>query len=314
MNPTVTEKFDGRALVLQLGSTKSYISAPVSLAIANDVTRNAFQIGFVHSGYTAVDPDGKSAILTVTLQIAKRSLSKEEVQKLQTDGIAVMPPVINASSPQQIEIDVSLPSDVSEESRIKRLLKLPKSISGTSASIPFQIKWTDVPGKTLYKWLTDDSGLSFVLRYRSAIIGRLKVEELIPLLTRQSWWLSRNGGAEDMICREGLVPVVIDLLTFSGSWNQNSTVNTVKSTDGMGLQRAVQILSAVATQQGDQSLLLKKDAFLGADWESAKVDISVPVMPISTLLSGPTLLSVPDLVKDLSGSGKGLDALLLDDK
>src|SRR5262245_24241822 len=74
MPPVVSDRFDGRALILTLGGSRYYLESPAASSVVDVLSQNP-KISLVHSGYTAADPDGKSALLTLTLQVAKGILS-----------------------------------------------------------------------------------------------------------------------------------------------------------------------------------------------------------------------------------------------
>lgn len=271
------------------------------------------KIGFVHSGYTASDPDGKSAMLTVTLQFSKGMISSKEKDVLTQEGALSFAPRYSALPAEEITVDVSLPDDQAEESRVRAQLGFPKKIPSSNATLPIQILWKEVSGKTLYKWLTAAIGLSFKVHYNSTVSGDLNLTPLLSPETLQAWWTMRNGASEVMRSQEGPIPVALDILSSNSMLSGAASLLLLTNQDALLLSRVVQVINSVSTVQPDHAIVLTRSTFLAANWsQSGDSSIRLPMSP--STFDQPTALLVahPELVKDLSGSGVGVGALLQD--
>lgn len=189
----VDERYHGRVLVVTLGSNRYAMEQLVAL-VARPGAGGAPAIGLAHSGYSGLDLDEKSVLLTLTIQLISQTLSEPEKQSLKSEGISFAPDVLSLSKPTMVELDVVLPSDPVEEQRLRRELQLPKAVSST-ASMTFQVRWKNVPGKTLYSWLTEQSGLHFRVSYSAPVSWRSTRAPMLPTGTVATWWTARFGNS-----------------------------------------------------------------------------------------------------------------------
>ncbi|HVL66346.1 MAG TPA: hypothetical protein VM364_03695 [Vicinamibacterales bacterium] len=158
--PIVDAGFDPRLLVVRRGAERYGVEGRMVMEVAREGAE--MQIGFIHAGYSAPDPDGRQAILTLTLTTAQASLTPADRQALHAKGIRMDHRIQVAA--RGLELDVELPLDRAEEKRLRQAAGLPRSFK-TAVSVPVQLRWKDTNGKELYDLLTDAvRGLRFVVR------------------------------------------------------------------------------------------------------------------------------------------------------
>lgn len=306
----MADRFDGRALVLKIGKSEYFFEAPLALSVADQGSTTP-KIGLVHSGYTVTDPDGKLAMLTVTLQLSKGILVNSEKDALLREGALSVSPQYSMSLSDRVELDLTLPDDQAEETRLRSQLGFPKQIIGKNSSIPIQLQWKDVDGKTLYGWLTSASGLKFTIHYTSTVSGKPTSEYILSQDILKSWWTNRYGAALTIHSPEGVLPIAFDILSFATLLSANASMTTLTSDDLFRLTRVAQILQSISIAQPDQSIDLARNAFLSALWAPvADTTIQFPISPRTSDQPSALLSAHPELVKDLSGSGIGIDALI----
>lgn len=285
----------------------TFMEAPVAL-LYGMTTAGFFQLSFVHSGYTEEDVDGKSALLNAVLEVGEPHLSDSEISKLLQRGILDGNQQLHVIGPITDGIlDVRLPADVMEEARIRKTLSLPKPLK-SGAKFPIQVKWDNVNGSTLYDWLTTDKGLKFVYFYKINVSGELYVDDKIPEKDRQNWWSKINGSTEVMKLAEGVSPVALDITKFYLSKNiEKNHLLTADAARIYELLRKFITSNTRASTNGE--LEISKDDFLSTNWKNSSIQLSINSRPGSNLSPGQAFLIHPNLVKDLSGNGVGLDAL-----
>lgn len=306
----VSTSDDGRTILIQLANQKYFAEAPLNLGAQTQGL--VAKIGLVHSGYSTSDPDGKSAILTLTLTQARQPLSPVEEAALMAQGYGKLGVGYVTGQAKEIILDISLPNNMVEESRIRGLLGLPRTIANPGSLFPVQIKWSNVPGKTLYAWLAGKGSLTFFIRYKTVLSGKLQSGDLVSADARQAWWTARFGSALKISTTDGLLPIMVDLLSFSSLWTPADSLIAVSKPTALALQRGLQYLNSLASVNADQSYSIERSAFVNSDWSFANIEVRLPAQPRSFFSPGTMLQSMPSTVKDLSGNSKGLDALLID--
>jgi hypothetical protein len=166
----------------------------------------------------------------------------------------------------------------------------------------------------LYDWLTGANGLKFVVRYHSSISGTAKSSELVAQSVRASWWQARFGTAVTAICSEGIVPLAFDLLTYAGAWKGTPSLLGLTPEDENTLKNAIDFLSSASTVGADQAAVLSRTSVVGNQWPPPVNSLHFSVRPVANTVPAYELKNHPELIKDLTGSGVGLEALLSDSR
>src|SRR3954466_5417800 len=75
----------GRAVSWRTADSSLGTEQPERLGVTADA-QGRLQLGFKHSGYTGEDPDGRSALLTITVKVDATPLSAAERQAIEASG------------------------------------------------------------------------------------------------------------------------------------------------------------------------------------------------------------------------------------
>lgn len=263
---------------------------PLSLSLVDVGSPLKKSIGLSHLGYSADDPDGKAVTLTFTVK------ADVPVEK-STDPIRVI-----GFEPESI--DVSLMLDVNEENRLRSRMQLPKKIS-TNASLPFQMKWNDVGGKVMYKWLTQDKGLKIFMKGRVKVELNVRRSEGISVDCIKAWWNQLESvGATDLIVID---PFLLTAEIIKGKCFESIILGERYSLVSESYQM---IFSKKISPAGRVvKLTLSEIISAGATIESDLISSEIEIPAIISFGPGKFLSDNPSYVKDLSGSSVGLDGL-----
>ena len=115
-----------------------------------------------------------------------------------------------------------------------------------------------------------------------------------------------------MTCAEGVAPIAFDLLSYANAWTAAPTLLTMTPTDSATLGRVLEFLAVANSAHLTQCTELARSSVVDAAWPSSIPTVSFVVSPAATVAPGIELRGHSDLVKDLTGSGVGLEALLAD--
>ncbi len=301
-------RFDGRVLVVRLGPSSYGLSERFSPG--PDINSNGRALlSLVHSGYSDADPDGKSALLSVTLTSKAVTLTNAEVQQLKDEGIIIGLGNLVLPTPTIAILDVQLRSNLKEEARIRKLLNLPQTIQ-IQSKVPIQIRWKGVPGKTLYDWLVAEQGLRFTFTTVSEISWKPLVDPLTTQSALEAWWKERFGEADRIKVTEGLLPITLDLLQHIGAIRSSRIPTHFDSESAIYFRHFRDVFVSVGEKDNDGSFSLIRAKLLSAEWTPGEVGLlSLSLRGFVGYSTGPDFIAYPELVKDLSGNSKGLDAL-----
>lgn len=255
--------------------------------------------GLVHSGYTAEDPDGRNALLTVTLSISWRPIDAAK-------------PVVEL--PNEFTVDVAVPGDKDLEQKLKTNLRLPQEIKGKTISYPLQMRLAGLEGKRLRELLTDkERGLTIVV---SGIAIRQVVEEVKVSATTDALeesWRRVVGAADSVRVSDVTDALVLDLLQSGachrlyGPSDEPATIADFAIVDA--LRERIK-KGAKANLLG--TVALSKRDFVDNLSQGIRLERSFRLFHQVTerFLPGQVFVQNPDLVKDLSTqAATGLDAI-----
>lgn len=285
-----------------------YVPLPAAPTVYSKMA-GAPAAALVHSGYSSSDPDGKVALFSLTIVARTPQLSSDDETFLQKAGyLAGLGNYVGATS-SSLTLDISLPADPKEESRLRQLLKLPKTVQAGSA-VPVQIRWEGRDGQVIYDWLTKPDGLNFVLKYDLTLSGTVRVDDFLPIDKRTTWWDSYAMGNPIMQFNEGTIPLALDLLKACGSLSTTASLMKMSQFDGLQLSRTISFLNKILKHGPSGTTYITKADLLGLEWDSADIAASFPYASAPRLSAGAIFISHPELVKDLSGTSEGLGGLI----
>lgn len=279
-----------------VGSSRAYSQSARKLAVSGNGADEK-SIGFTHSGYTASEPDGKVAVLTTLV----------ELQPFESAGGS---PLIGVSFPPLYTLDVNLASDLKEQERLRKELGFPKVIPAGSP-YQLQIRWANVPGRTIYGWLTETNGLRLIATALITASASTRVATKLNEGHFLKWWNDRFGVSEksgafignatalvyDAIQSE-VVSVISEPFDVSGALSTEVVVPIGRCIDvGLTSVQGTSKISRDAIRQCLEQSATKKVIELRLNWNDA-------------LRLGRELND--DNVIDSSQMKKGLKALLLD--
>ncbi len=301
---------DGRAIVWSIGQEKVGFEQPDHISISNRQGGD-IEFGFAHSGYTEQDPDGKNAILTITIRRVDLPLTKNELQSLEKKGVS-FDHNGEIFDLQEFELDVSLPSDIMEEDRIRKALHLPKTFEVVGQDLPIQIRWKDVPGERLHSWLVGPNGLSINLRGAKQLVKPIGWVWEVDKLAIKAWW-DKHVPTGDTLTWSG------GGLAFAASMFDSGAIK-LKNVDPLNTELTQAYLFELSKLVEEASqpigvglLQINSEKFFEIPWEmEGSTKGTSSLASISSISPGLTAKKRPDLVKDLSGDGDGIDALLED--
>jgi hypothetical protein len=304
---TPVSDFQGRVLEWDTDRSRIAIEQPLALRFHSD--SQGLSVTLVHSGYTQEDPDGKFAILSVSSESFNNPLVQSEKTALAQQGF-VFQTGISLDSANHLSVDVELPDNAIEESRIRGAVGLPVPVSA-GATFPLQVRWTGVDGATLYNWLTDpQKGLSIVLRASTSARTDQRRKLTLVAAKLAQWWGSFGDGNTQIRWIGDAGPALRSIVDFgcveeaSHSGIALSAADIVRDWPAM-----LAALNGALTQSGGYSVL-SRERLLNSTWTfDSSFQLVVPAQVKLTLSPGQILLNHPELVSDLSGSGQGLGAL-----
>jgi hypothetical protein len=313
----VPSAYGGRLIVWTAGDRRYVLEQPIVLQVAPapGKPQTILQLGFIHSGYSAEDPDGRNAVLNVTVEMVKKPLTEKERQNAWMENL-IINDTVRVLAPSEWWLDVVLPASMEEEARLRKALQLPRRLQADS-SLPLSCRWQGVAGKVLAGWLTDPvKGLAFVLRpddkSTDALTVRWDVGRRFQLAKEglQEWWKKRAGEADTFRWVGGINLLAHDLLANGAVLADGAKVGLALSdADIRELHKRLQDISE-DDKPGVMSVSKEKLFSLPSWTATSGVDTKVTRLPL--VQPGATLEQNPVLIKDLSGDSKGLDALKKD--
>ena len=297
-------------LIWSLDDSRYAIIKPFTLEVATKINSNSPIIGFVHSGYTGADPDGKNAILNISIQNQKTSLRDEEKKELEDNGL-IFNQNVKLSFVGEWELDVELPLDSIEADRIRMKLQFPKKISAQGLVLPVQIAWKDVNGSTLYEWITDKQGLQFVTRIPAKITWKM---EFVPTLDQDKlnkWWNKYAGESEILQWHGGISPLILSLVSENCLKNSSLPEEAIKVNEIVTFYPVLsnKIRNIIRDLENNIQELSRSDLFnLNLNFRK-EIILTGEVIVKSILRPGLILNSHPELVKDLTSNKSGLEVI-----
>jgi hypothetical protein len=300
--------WDGRVLVWQIGDQKYALQQPVGIQISSD--EHAIpRLGLVHSGYTAQDPDGKTALLNVTVETVKKPLQSTEIDSLRASGMTMDGPVQLQYGPWIL--DVSLGDDKSEERRIRDRIGFPRQITPGLSSIPIQVRWENISGDQLYRWLTDSKvGFKVILRSNANGIFTIRRRLILVRDRTVAWFKSMSPESDEIEWLGDATPILQSMIGYGCLEDAERPGSSLHLTDVVAeFSQLKQQLDQHVIKNGDYSSLKRsvlEQQDLVMEYE---LQVKVPVIIERSVWSGHALAAHPELVKDLSDDGKGIEAL-----
>lgn len=311
------ENWNGRVVQWDPGVTQLAAEQAETLAVREN--SGTLSLSFSHAGYTAEDPDGKQAVLTVTVLKKAQPLTADEKEKLTTAGYTLSDR-LSILPIGEWKLNLHLPAEANEEDRLRREQQLPRTID--AGIQPISLRWKDVPGKDLYRWLThEDNGLALAISPFTDANHEILVE---ATFTRQSsaddtqlskWWESHAGGNPSFRWRGGVGPLAVSIIEFGCIKTPDN--GTLRLSDAFfeAEQLSERLKQVIVIDATTRVSSITRERFDRLDWTFTgeyRVRASTAVGP--ELRIGTLLLDHPELVRDLSGEGRGLEAILQDDK
>ena len=292
------------------GGEQSGLEQPVILDVARRLGSSALSVGLTHSGYTAEDPDGRSALLNITVQPVRLPLTSAETNILASQNI-LLKGSCRLALPTTWKLDVSLGVAGDEEQRIRRNLNLPNVLTQIGGALPLQIKWKDVPGPMLYEWLTNSTnGLKFTIKGQARVELDVIIRVTLDHEALTNWWVRHAGESSTISWIGGNEFIAISLIEEK-CLLYDSKQPSVHTFDDPLLVELTSEIAKLVKMSPDGLMSLAKTDILSWQWSSSRRTTISAVFPVSAdIAPGALLLQNPDLVKDLSGNGKGLDGIL----
>src|SRR5262245_10253350 len=106
----------GRAVSWRTANTSLGAEQPERLGAAAD-GQGRLQLGFKHSGYTGEDPDGRFALLTITVGVDAAPLSATERQAIEARGIRFDGSVAFSGTAPVLDVSCERCKDVAKQIR-----------------------------------------------------------------------------------------------------------------------------------------------------------------------------------------------------
>lgn len=264
---------------------------PLALSLRRETPAGRFSIGLVHLGYSAPDPDGKSATLTFAIQPAVPP---------SPPGTTDLPVrVVNLSS---TTIDISLDANPAEEARLRSILKLPRPVQVASSSV-FQVKWRGVDGEMLYNWLVSQSGLRWRVNGLLHVAVEVVTSERIDDQCAAAWWDRRVSLPKATEIHADAFLVTSDLAN-AGCFVSNVLQKKTATASPLYKDGFVKKLNGPGANRFSYEAILQAGG-VAETRQLREIDIPFTI----SFLPGGFLASNPAYVKDLSGSSIGLEGL-----
>lgn len=307
-----------RIIVWKLGAKQYAVVQPAVLAIARLPDSDKLALGLTHSGYSAEDPDGKNVILTLTLQLTNVPAGADDAAIMAQKGLTVNPD-LSVLNPDSWQLDISLPADAQEETRLRADLNLPRPIGEPGERQPLSLRWKNVPGARIYKWLTDPvNGLH--IRYIGkdsdgadvAVQWNVKRSFSVSHDTLSDWWAMAAGNQSAYRWRGGIGPFAQSLIA-QGAVSSDGQVLTLEN-GGAAYAMLSERVKSIASDVGAGVLKIDKTTFLSLAGivQADPLTIESRIDADPKYLPGADLLTHPQYIKDLSGTSQGLMALKSD--
>lgn len=275
---------------------------------------HVLQLGFVHSGYTEEEPAGRTALLTISIVPAMTGLDSADRDALQSSGVVVSDSLtfIDNGSP---ELDVECEAQAACGDDIRAAWHLPMALPSTGATTPFQYRWRNADGPTLFQLLTDAAGLRLVVRARGTLQARMHIQTRFAPVAFDRWWRTIAGASTTLSWRGDAPWLILSSVSsqvvdvFADGWMPARPLTLSDDLSDFVRTLAPRI-DAVSTRARHGRRTVTHEALRNLDWSSRRdVTLSTPWELESEVSPGAVLLSHAELVKDLSGGGKGLGAL-----
>jgi hypothetical protein len=305
-------EWDGRVLAWDFEGSNYALEQPFSLRVRTDSLSGKYALTFVHSGYTELDPDGRAALLTIDVDTYNRPLISNEKIQLETQGFKFSDEV-KLIAPSNWYLNIELPADPTEEKRMQKAANLPRKIGTNPGTNPLQIKWVNIDGKILYEWLTDKAiGLRVTLIADTKGVAQIFRKTNISIDKLKVWW-DRIAGSANTITWGGDTKALVESIISSGCLvYDNNPKQSVSLVDALQELSILSVrIDAVAPLSTDGNRSISYKDLFALDWSvTITQNIDTPVRLHAEIYPGSILQKNPELVRDLSGTGKGLEALL----
>lgn len=293
----------GRAVSWRTADASLGAEQPERLGVAAD-GQGRLQLGFKHSGYTGEDPDGRSALLTITVGVDAAPLSATERQAMEARGIRFDGSVAFSGAAPVLDVSCERCKDVAKQ--IRQSAGLPRSIQAPGGS-PIQARFDDVPGQTLYDLLTAPDGLKFELSVPGKVNRRVELKTSLNPSAFAAWWerYSKDGVLE---WSDDVDPLIASLI------DEGALTACLSSGQPCGAPSAAYVehargLAPAALPPGEAATLQRED-LLKVDWGwTETVNYGANTRVKLSISPGLLLKAHPELVKDLTNDMAGLDAL-----
>lgn len=188
-----------KSIIWTVGTRHLVSSAGANLSIAVDPVSKDSTVGFSHSGYTAKEPGGKNAVLTLMVNVEPVAIPGG------TDSVAW-------SLPQSLELDIQLPMNLPEEARLRAVGGFPRKMLITSPSV-IQLNWKNTPGRDIFNWLTDEKGLRFIAKARLPSVSlNVEATSTANLSKFDAWWSSKFSSDQVGVVDSSVSALVLDAL------------------------------------------------------------------------------------------------------
>lgn len=294
---------DNKFVIWEVNNIKYAAAVPSEFIIPAYDTTSKLKIGFVHSGYSSKEVEGTSALLTMSVLLKQSVLSEAEKEQFSRDHIIIVGAELAVS--KIFTLSVTTESDSAEQNRLQKLLGFPKKLTANSV-IPIQINWQNVPGDSLYNYLTAANGLHFVASLDLVFVVSQKNSVCFNSEKATKWW-KKKSSTDIVNAKGGPDPILLDLIKNGVFANCDSGF-----IDKRLQQKLRQKLANVLIKKTSGNYMLKRKNLFGTDWNDEVIDkyeAEVPTIHL-TISPGEVLKNNKNYIKDLSSDeNSGLEAL-----
>lgn len=291
-----------KILVWEINGVKYGAAVPNEFVIPVQSETNKLQIGFIHSGYSHEDVDGKNALLTLSVVLKSPLLTDSDKDSIKRSNIILDNNILKVEITGQLSL--RLKNDEIEQERLQKLQSFPRPLAANSIQ-PIQIKWSNVDGNTLFNYLSSADGLDIISILNLTLTATLTSKVCFVESNAETWWRRRSDN-DIMIVKGGVDPLLLNLLSarvFTGCDEQLDK----RQTDVLKKK-----LGAILKKQARGKYSLKKQDLFHTDWSNIISDTYNADYPNLYLKISPgkVLKENPTYVKDLSGASvNGIEAL-----